>query len=196
MPRFQHIVLKDVRELLSWEDSSLLDDGEETVLTIQDTRPTIKVIRTYHLLWRDISLALFPSSFLHPSALDVFHITHIDLSYNKLTSLLPDFFRMPLLESLDVSHNHLTALPAIELWKFDSRLQLLKVSHNLLTGEGQSPVRTSQSRRGQHRALWYMDLSHNQLCAFPQYLLHFPLRYLDISHNGKVNRSTRAIGIC
>ncbi len=164
----------------------MLEAGEETSLTIQDTRPTIQVMRMYHLLWKDISLPLFPPGFMEQDALDTRHLTHVDLSYNKLTYLLPHFFQMPSLESLDVSHNLLTLLPSVNLWGADSKLQFLKVSHNQLTGEGHTPIRSSKGRCGISSALWYVDLSHNQFRSFPHFVLHFSLHYLDISHNTMV----------
>ena len=186
VPRFKHLELKDLSELLSWEDSSiLLDDGDENTLAIHDTRPTIEVTRTYHLSWRDISLPVFLPSFLEQEAMGTRHLTHIDLSHNKLPSIPCQFFQLPLLESLDVSHNRLTALPGIEFWRLDSHLQYLKASHNQLTDD--TPPRATQPGQS---VLWYLDVSHNSFHAFPRFLLHFSLHHLDISHNPQVRTGT------
>lgn len=178
VPRYKYVELKDPNETASWEDSSLMEGLEETVLTIQDTRPNIQVTRTFHLMWSDISLPLFLTCFLDEDVMSTRRLTHVDLSQNNLTSIPYYFFQMPLLESLDLSHNKLTGLPSTELWRHDSPLQYLKVSHNLLTGEVPTPT-----TRPICRDLWYVDLSHNQYHAFPHFLLQLSLRHLDISHN-------------
>lgn len=186
VPRFHHLELKELREMLSWEDS-LMDDIDETVLAIQDTRPTIEVARTYHLLWRDISLPLFLSTFLDREAMDTSHITHVDISHNVIPSVPCELFQLPMLESLDLSHNRLTSLPPLDLWAQHLYLQFLKVSHNQLTGEGcNSSTNRPPSGGRVCSSLWYVDLSHNNFHGFPQFLLHFSLRHLDISHNEMV----------
>ena len=172
--------LKDPNEVTaSWEDSALYDSTEETVLTIQDTRPNIQVTRTYHLMWSDISLPLFLTCFLDEEAMSIRRLTHVDLSKNKLTSIPLHFFQLPLLESLDLSHNKLTALPPPETWYRDSPLQYLDVSHNLLVTE---PSTSSRPGLLVCRDLWYVDISHNLYSTFPHFLLHFSLRHLNISH--------------
>ena len=182
VPRFKNIVLKELQDVMSWEES-LLDDGEENTLTLHDTRPTIKVIRTYHLMWCDISLFLFPLCFLDQDVINVRLLTHVNLSYNNLTFVLPQFFQMHALESLDISYNQITALPSIDQWNPDSRLQFLNVSHNQLREDSYAAPRV---RRGFCSGLWYVDLSFNKLDSFPQFILHLSLRHLDISYNEKV----------
>ncbi len=189
MPKFQQLELKDLSELLSWEDSSiLLEEGDENALAIQDTRPTIEVTRTFHLSWRDISLPVFLPSFLEQAAMETKHLTHIDLSHNKLPSIPCEFFQLPLLESLDVSHNRLTSLPGVEHWRDHSHLQYLKASHNRLTED--TPPRGTQVGQLVSTVLWYVDLSHNLFHAFPRFLLLFSLHHLDISHNTQVRSCT------
>ena len=166
--------------MLSLEDS-MMEDTEETVLSIQDTRPTIQVTRRYHLLWRDISLPVFLPTFLDESAMDSFHIAHIDLSHNDLTSVPSEIFNLPLLESLDLSHNVLTNLPPLDSWKPNSRIQVLKLSHNQLTGDGYIGARARICP-----ALWHLDLSYNRFHCFPHFILSFSLRHLDLSGNEMV----------
>ena len=171
---------------LSWEDSIMMDDCEDNILTIQDTRPTIHVSRTYHLLWRDISLSLFLPQFLEDDGIDIWHLTHVDLSHNTLPSIPPRFFQLPLLESLDLSHNRLTHLPPVEVWLQESSLQFLKVSHNLLGSDERGGV---PGRRGICPALWHLDLRNNQFQHFPYFVLNFlSLRHLDLSNNGMVSK--------
>lgn len=181
--------LSELHDALSWEDSSLMENDEETVLSIQDTRPTIQVARTFHLMWQDITLATFPATFLEEESMRTRYLTHVDLSYNKLSSLPTQLFQLPLLESLDISHNHLVALPCQDLWKHDSQMQVIKASYNHLRGGGCVATRISQSGNGRVicHALWHIDLSHNLLTHFPPFLLHFSLKHLDISHNPAVS---------
>lgn len=179
-PRFKHLELKELQEMLSWEDS-LMEEDEESILSIQDTRPTIQVNRRYHLMWRDISLPIFLPVFLDENAMDAFHITHVDLSHNKLASLPSQLFHLPLLESLDLSHNCLSTLPPLDSWKPKSRLQFLQLSHNALTVEGCATHPTNKQALCPH--LWYLDLSHNEFCSFPRFVLHFSLRHLNLSAN-------------
>ena len=185
VPRFKHLELKELSELLSWEDSSiLLDDGDENALTIQDTRPTIHVTPTFHLFWKDISLSLFLPCCLAPEAVDTRHLTHVDLSCNKLPSIPFELFQLPQLESLDVSHNQLTSLPPVELWVSDSHLQYLQASHNMISDD--TPPRTIPGQPSSW-VLWYVDVSHNLFTSFPRFLLQFSLQHLDISYNTKVS---------
>ncbi len=183
--RFKHMELKDLHETtFSWEDSSMMEADDESVLSIQDIRPTIHVARSFHLLWEDISLATFLPSFLNEEALHISCLTHINLSYNKITSLPDLLFQLPLLESLDVSHNIIMALPCLDVWKQDSRLQVLRLGYNHLSGDVCSGYRNG---RILCRQLWFVDLSHNLLSRFPSFLLSFSLKHLDLSHNPAVS---------
>ena len=178
--------LKELRETFSWEDSSLMDMEEEAVLTIQDIRPTIHVARNFHLCWRDISLATFLPAFLDKDALSTPYLTHVDLSFNKIPSLPLQLFQLPLLESLDASHNLISSLPPLELWRAESALQVLNVSYNHLHGDG-----CASGKMGKRVCpnLWQVDISHNLLSQFPPFLLNFSLTSLNLSHNPAVSSS-------
>ena len=192
MPQFNHVDLPPPN--LGFEDSSLLEDFDEEPQGIHDVRPTIEVTRTYHLYWKDISLHCFLPEFISNERMDVRKLTHIDLSNNCLTSLPNKIFRLPLLESLDVSHNKLKSLPGLEVWHSASRLQVLKVSHNQITVSNQSSLPqgrlNSTETKEQFRDLWYLDFSHNDLTSFPTFVFNFRrIHYLNISHNSQVQLS-------
>ena len=187
VPKFSHIELRELEA--SVEDDLSLEEYEEP-LNVVDSRSTLELLKSYHLMWKEISLTYFSRLFLDHLPVPKQEITHIDLSYNYLTSVPAQLFQLPLLESLDISHNEITSLPSIELWNTESRLQILNASHNALGGDNASPLLyrkhggNSQSPFG---FLWYVDLSYNKLAGFPQWVLHFPgLKYLDIQHNKKV----------
>ena len=187
VPHFTLLELKEAQDALGFEDSEL-DDFDEEPLAVHDTRPTIEVTPTHHLFWKDISLSVFPSSLL-PSSDDL-RLTHINLSHNTLTSVPVQLFQLPHLESLDVSHNQLTRLPRLELWNADSKLQVLFASHNAISCDTYSPLLYRKHDRGKcspFNELWCLDLSWNKLLCFPQFVLHFPLKHLNLSHNYKVH---------
>ena len=183
VPRFSNI--QPSEPLVEFDDFSLEECDEP--LTVIDTRLTLQVTKMYHLMWKDISLTSFNRSFLDPNSIPVYNITHIDLSYNNLVSIPVQFFQLPNLESLNVSHNQVTHLPGIEFWKLDTRLQILNASHNQITGDNHSPVLYGRHRgniRSPFPEFWYLDLSHNQFHTFPQWVLQFrSLKHLNIKHN-------------
>lgn len=79
----------------------------------------------------------------------------LDLSHNLLTSIAPTAFsRLRYLESLDLSHNGLAALPA-EIFTATS-LSDVNLSHNRLREVSISAFSTHSQGRAQH-----VDLSHN-----------------------------------
>ncbi|XP_045149086.1 tsukushi [Echinops telfairi] len=79
----------------------------------------------------------------------------LDLSYNLLTSISPTAFsRLRYLESLDLSHNGLAALPAESF--ASSPLSDLNLSYNRLREVSVSAFRTHSQGRALH-----VDLSHN-----------------------------------
>ncbi|XP_029770427.1 tsukushin isoform X2 [Suricata suricatta] len=81
----------------------------------------------------------------------------LDLSHNLLTSISPTAFsRLRYLESLDISHNGLAALPAESFTS--SPLSDVNLSHNQLREVSVSAF----TSHGQGRAL-HVDLSHNLL---------------------------------
>lgn len=183
IPYFQTLELEDTATIQGFEDSEL-EDFDKEPLAVQDMRPTIEVTPTQHLLWRDISLTLFPSNLL-PQERRL--LTHIDISNNNLRCIPTELFQLPNLKTLNISHNHLTQLPFIEHWNADFSLQVLYASHNLISCDSHSPlVYRKGGRKQPFRELWCVDLGHNQLGSFPLFVLHFPLKLLDISHNTKV----------
>jgi len=177
--------LEETAAIRGFEDSEL-EDFDSEPLAVHDTRPTIEVTPTLHLLWRDISLSVFPASLLpHRNHI----LTHLDVSSNNLHSVPIQLFQLRSIESLNISHNHLTQLPGIELWNASTKLQVLYASHNLISCDGHSPLlyrKNERSKRQPFNELWCVDLSHNRLSNFPMFVLHFPLKLLDISHNTKV----------
>ena len=166
----------------------MLEDFDEEPVGVHDIRPTIEVTPTYHLCWKDISLHCFLSDFLSHEAIDVRRLTHIDLSHNSLTSLPTKIFRLPHLESLNVSHNKLKDLSCLEAWHPASKLQVLKASHNEITISSQCPLlRSDSNTTNPFNEFWYLDLSHNELTAFPLFVFQLrQIHYVDISHNTQV----------
>ena len=112
------------------------------------------------------------------------HLSDLNLSKNKLSSLPIQVFRLPALQSLDVSHNPLNHLP--ELWWLSSCLVKLNVSATHLT-ELCSHSNTDGTHTTQDNGcqLQELDISSSQLESFPKYLAcYFPhLTHLNISHN-------------
>lgn len=187
VPKFTHVELSELPDE-SLDDCSL--EAYEEAFNVFDTRSSLEVSKAYYLMWQDISLTCFSRSFLDYDIIPVHLIAHVNLSHNKLTSIPALFFHLPNLESLDVSHNQLESLPSIETWSTASRLQVLNASHNGITGESLTPqlYRKRPGRQVPFRDLWFVDLSHNQLCSFPQWVLRLQsLKHLNIGYNPKVS---------
>lgn len=194
IPQFTHVDLPTPK--LGFEDSTLLEDFEDEPQGIHDIRPSIEVMRTYSLCWRDISLYYFLPEFLSVEVMDVRWLTHIDLSHNCLVSLPAKIFKLPRLQSLNISHNQLTSLPSLEAWHQSSQLQVLNASHNQIVVSNQNPFShgrpNSSGGKEQFHELWYLDLSNNLLTAFPMFVFCFRhVHYLDISHNTQVRKTSQ-----
>ena len=202
VPTFFHPPLPDLPAPSDDEDELCERDQP---ISVVDARPVLEVSPFYHLMWRDISLSCFLPSFLEPSPhYPIDQIVHISLSRNGLTSLPVALFQLPSLESLNVSHNEIVALPGVEVWNHRGRLEVLIASHNLLRGSGGGGgggggggdrgqlSQVSLPRGGQGgvvvmRSLWFVDLSRNYLSAFPGWVFHFPeLSHLDLRYNEQV----------
>ena len=189
VPRFSHV--KSEEQVVDEFDDYSLEEYDEPLVVI-DRRPTLQVTRMYHLMWKDISLTSFKRVFLDPNSIPVYNIAHIDLSYNYLTSVPVQFFQIPNLESLNISHNQITQLPGIELWNTRTKLQILNASHNQITGDNYSPLQY-RKHGGRVRTpfpeFWHLDLSHNDFRTFPHWVLHFPfLKHLNIQNNPRVRK--------
>lgn len=127
----------------------------------------------------------------------------LDLSHNLLTSILPTAFsRLRYLESLDLSHNGLAALPADSFTS--SPLSDVNLSHNRLQEVSVSAFTTHSQGRVLHVDLSHnlihrllphpagaslptptiqsLNLAWNQLRAVPD-LHDLPLRYLSLDGN-------------
>ncbi|KAJ8251992.1 hypothetical protein COCON_G00213040 [Conger conger] len=113
-------------------------------------------------------------SSLPPSLCSLSSLTHLDLSFNRLTSLPPCLLSLPLLSSLLLSHNLLSSLPS-------SVGELRSLSFLSLLGNQLQTVPPSLGHLG---ALCTLDLSHNQLQRLPPELgLLESLQSLELSHN-------------
>ncbi|XP_061078573.1 p53-induced death domain-containing protein 1 [Conger conger] len=113
-------------------------------------------------------------SSLPPSLRSLSSLTHLDLSFNRLTSLPPCLLSLPLLSSLLLSHNLLSSLPS-------SVGELRSLSFLSLLGNRLQTVPPSLGHLG---ALCTLDLSHNQLQRLPPELgLLESLQSLELSHN-------------
>ena len=195
VPKFTHLELSELPDE-TLDDDSL--EAYEEAFNVLDTRSSLEISKAYHLMWQDISLTCFSRSFLDFSVIPVHQITHINLSYNKLVSIPTLLFQLPNLESLNVSHNQLESLPSIETWSTTFKLQILNASHNVITGESLTPVlyRKRPGKRVPFQDLWYVDLSHNELYSFPQWVLHLQsLKHLNLGHNPKVSSKLKFIFI-
>jgi len=103
------------------------------------------------------------------------HITHLDLSRNKLSSL-PGWFFLALeknLHHLDLSRNYLFDLP--EQFSSLRKLKRLNLSYNKLQ------FFPPQLLDIHH--LVDMNVSHNSIIALPHNIIHMKLTDLDISFN-------------
>ncbi len=188
IPHFRVLELEETLAAEGFEDSEL-EDFDKEPLAVQDTRPTIEVTPAHHLLWSDISLTCFPPSLL-PTQPHL--LTHIDVSNNNLSTVPTEFFQLSNVETLNISHNRLTQLPCFEHWNTESNLQVLYASHNCISCDAHSPLLYRHGERGRKRPfreLWCVDLSWNDLGSFPMFVLHFPLKVLNISYNLKVSQT-------
>ena len=177
------------------EDALSLDEYEDPV-SVVDARPTLQLQPAYCLQWSGAKLTLFRRFFLEDASFPVRHLTHVDLSHNQLTEVPVEFFRLPNLESLNLAHNLLSALPAIERWSTRIKLQVLIASHNLINGDAYSPVmaRKHTGAKVPFQDLWYLDMSYNMLVSFPLWVFHFPmLRHLDLQYNAEVRPATAVL---
>ena len=191
VPEFKKNNLSLAPEPSSFEDS-LLNEPEEALQVI-DTRPSLSVTQSYILSWKNLSLSVFLSQFFESQSLSLLSLSHVDLSHNQLSELPIEMFHLPALKSLNVAHNRITALPPIDHWSRKSKLQFLNAAHNSLTGGG-SPIlqRRSASEISVPfpAEVWNVDLSHNDFCGFPSWVLRFPsLRTLDLTGNPQVGVS-------
>ena len=198
VPKVTHLKLEDT-ESVELEEMELLEVSEAP-LRIVDVRPTVSISHTFHLAWKDIGLTCFHSAFLSVERIpDVSLITHVDISHNRLSSVPAILFNLPRVEYLNFSHNLLTTLPGVEFWRATSRLKILVASHNCLSNEKLTPVLRrrrkdtglNKSSPPPFRSLWYVDLSHNRLASFPEWLFRFShLRWLDLQHNPEVSAAS------
>ena len=127
------------------------------------------------------------------------HLSDLNLSRNKLSSLPIEIFRLPALKNLDVSYNPLDHLP--EWWWLSSSLVKFNVSTTHLTelcphSNGQLSTLTG-STHTLHDSnddeisyvggceLKELDISSSHLSSYPKYLAcYFPnLTHLNVSHN-------------
>lgn len=185
VPKFEAVDLEE-QELDG--DSLSLEEYEEPV-SVVDARPSVELLPAYSLQWSGAQLTCFPRFFLEGPNFPLRFIMHINLSHNRLEEVPVEFFRLPSLESLDLSHNLLKALPGVELWSSRVKLQVLVASHNHIGSDSSSPViqRKHGGVRLPFQDLWYLDLSHNELASFPFWAFNFHnLRHLDLKHNTKV----------
>ncbi|KAM6447664.1 tsukushi isoform 2-T2 [Liasis olivaceus] len=124
----------------------------------------------------------------------------LDLSYNKISKMIPTTFsRLRYLESLDLSHNSLAAVPddcfsQSPLGDVDlSNNLLLEVTLNVFASKGQGkPINIDLSNNLISQVLRYQDktipniqslnLSGNRLKSIPD-LQGIPLRYLNLDGN-------------
>ena len=187
IPDFKKNDLSVPLETGSFEDS--LDEPEEPLQVI-DNRPPISITPTFFLTWSNLSLTVFLPSFLQSPSLSGATLSHIDISHNKLVEIPIEIFHLPALKSLDVSHNCITLLPMVDNWRRGCRLQCLYVSYNSLTGGGSPlPHRKNDVDVSVPCAaeVWNVDLSHNDFCGFPSWVLKFPsLKILKLSGNPQV----------
>ena len=136
------------------------------------------------LKWSDISLMLFPSSFVSTNLLPIQKISHIDLSLNCLTSIPLELFLLPSLSFLNISQNLITTLPPSNQW-MKTKLKILILSRNRITADSAIPsLPRSQQDLKMFDRLWHVDLSHNNLSCCPGWIMSLVnLKHLDLSDN-------------
>ena len=163
-------------------DSELDEDDEP--MNIIDIRSSLKIAETHFLQWSDISLTIFPSSFLSPESLPLPQITHVDLSLNQLTSVPLELLQLPSLAFLNLSNNLISSLPGMSLWGF-TQLEILDLSNNKLIADPSLPqISKNQKETRMFQKLWNLDISSNGLTCCPGWVMAlYYLKLLDLSDN-------------
>ncbi|KAM4733971.1 LOW QUALITY PROTEIN: p53-induced death domain-containing protein 1 [Anableps anableps] len=111
---------------------------------------------------------------LPDSVSSLFHLKHLDLSFNQLTFVPPCLLRLPALSILLLSHNHVSALPP-------DLGQLSSLTYLSLMGNRLKSVPPSV---GQLKALQRLDVSNNILQQLPDEIGSLgELVKLELSHN-------------
>lgn len=179
LPSFKIMRKPDVEPTIDSE----LDENDEP-MNIVDHYSSLRVSNTEFLKWSDISLMVFPPSFLSLNALPLQKISHVDLSLNCLSSVPLELFLLPSLSFLNLSNNLLTSLPPINQW-MKTKLETLILAHNHIIADSTipTPPKLHQNLRVFDR-LWYLDVSYNRMIVCPGWVLSLLyLKHLDLSGN-------------
>ncbi|KAJ4832419.1 hypothetical protein Tsubulata_051103 [Turnera subulata] len=112
----------------------------------------------------------------------------ISLTSNRLTGPIPpSLSSLPLLHTLDLSHNQLTGSIPAPLWSALPQLRVLILSSNQLAGHlpaGDPRPQPQRQRQRQAQVLLHLDLGSNRLTGtLPLRMLPSSLRYLSVSNN-------------
>ncbi len=153
-------------------------------MNIVDQYTPLRVTNTQFLKWTDISLMVFPPTFLTLNELPLQKISHIDLSLNCLTTVPLELFLLPNISFLNLSHNQISLLPPASQW-MKTKLEILLLSHNVIPADPALPTPPkSQHDLKFFDRLWYLDVSHNNMAVCPGWVLSlFYLKHLDLSGN-------------
>lgn len=153
-------------------------------MDVVDHYRPLRVTKTDFLDWSDISLTLFPSSFLTQNAFNLKTLSHIDLSRNSLSVVPVELFLIPGLIFLNISDNQITSLPSPSLW-MKTRLEILMLFQNRIVADATvivPPKSYHDSRL--FSKLWYLDISKNALSVCPGWIFALRnLKHLDLSDN-------------
>ena len=103
------------------------------------------------------------------------YLTHVYLSYSKMTHLSEELFKLQHISHLDASHNKLKDLPFSELTPLPPSLYDINLSYNSLTS---LPIEIFTLQN-----LTRLDASHNPLVTLPEtWWLSNSLIDIDLSH--------------
>lgn len=154
-------------------------------MDVVDHYKPLKVTKADFLNWSDISLTLFPSSFITQDVFNLRTLSHVDLSRNSLSAIPTELFLIPGLIFLNVSDNQITSLPSPSLWT-RTKIEILMLAQNKIAADTAVIVPPKSPSRDVKlfSKLWYLDISHNTLNVCPGWVFALQnLKHLDISGN-------------
>ncbi len=164
-------VLKQFKQLLPWKEFFRTFKGDHFGYTLQFNRVSQIFIHGKNLPHLPLNIANLTDlkifkiiecnlNYIPESFKELRHLTHLDLSYNKLEKIDGLFENLPTLASLRLDYNAIPEIPT-KIEKFTT-LQVLSVAHNNLTS---LPLELGNLTR-----LTELNISMNQISFLPSSL--------------------------